>query len=72
VCLNVTQFISIEGVCATIEARRIDYNAHRPQSSLGNLTPTEFARKRQEQWTLRSSESLALNRDGNGATTAAR
>jgi hypothetical protein len=37
--------------CAKIEAWRIDYNAHRPHSSLGNLTPSEFARKCQEQRT---------------------
>jgi hypothetical protein len=46
--LNVTQFLSIEDACAKIEAWRIDYNAHRPHSSLGNLTPIEFARKRQD------------------------
>ena len=56
-CLNVTQFMSIEDACAKIEAWRIDYNAHRPHSSLGNLTPTEFARKRQEQ---RTSEAANL------------
>jgi len=56
-CLNVTQFMSIADACAKIEAWRIDYNAHRPHSSLGNLTPTEFARKRQEQ---RTSEAANL------------
>jgi putative transposase len=30
-----------------IERWRIDYNAHRPHSSLGNLTPSEFAMRRQ-------------------------
>jgi transposase InsO family protein len=48
---------SIADACAKIEAWRIDYNAHRPHSSLGNLTPTEFARKRQEQ---RTSEAANL------------
>ena len=56
-CLNVTQFTSIEDACAKIEAWRIDYNAHRPHSSLGNLTPIEYARKRQEQ---RTSEAANL------------
>jgi putative transposase len=51
-CLNVTQFLSIEDAQAKIEAWRIDYNGHRPHSSLGHLTPNEFVRKRQEQWTL--------------------
>jgi putative transposase len=46
-CLNVMQSLSIEDARAKIEAWRIDYNAHRPHSSLGNLTPSEFARKRQ-------------------------
>jgi len=36
---------------AKIEAWRIDYNAHRHHSWLSNLTPLEFARKRQEQRT---------------------
>jgi len=56
-CLNVTQFLSIEDACDKIEAWRIDYNAHRPHSSLGNLTPIEFAKKRQEQ---RTSEAANL------------
>jgi putative transposase len=42
------QFLSIDDARAKIEAWRIDYNAARPHSSLGNLTPSEFARKRQE------------------------
>jgi len=46
-CLNVMQFLSIDDARARIEAWRIDYNAHRPHSALGNLTPSEFARKRQ-------------------------
>ena len=41
------QFLSIDDARATIEAWRIDYNAHRPHCSLGNLTPSGFARKRQ-------------------------
>jgi putative transposase len=53
----VTQFLSIEDARAKIEAWRIDYNAHRPHSSLGHLTPIEFARKRQEQ---RTSEAANL------------
>ena len=53
--LNVTQFLSIEDACAKIEAWRIDYNGHRPHSSLGHLTPIEFARKRQEQRTSQAA-----------------
>jgi putative transposase len=40
------QFLSIDDARAKIETWRIDYNAHGPHSSLGNLTPSEFARKR--------------------------
>jgi putative transposase len=46
-CLNVTQFLSLEDARAQIEAWRIDYNEHRPHSSLGNLTPSEFSHRRQ-------------------------
>ena len=56
-CLNVTQFMSIEDARIKIEAWRIDYNAHRPHSSIGNLTPIEFARKRQDH---RTSEAASL------------
>jgi hypothetical protein len=47
--LNVNQFISMDDAREKIEAWRIDYNGHRPDSSLGNLTLSEFAAKRQEQ-----------------------
>jgi len=56
-CLNVTQFLSIDDARGKIEAWRIDYNAHRPHSSLGNLTPSEFAEKRQGN---RTSEVASL------------
>lgn len=56
-CLNVMQFVSIQDAGEKIEAWRIDYNAHRPHSSLGHLTPIEYARKRQEQ---RASEGADL------------
>jgi len=56
-CLNVMQFVSIQDAGEKIEAWRIDYNAHRPHSSLGHLTPVEYARKRQEQ---RTSEGADL------------
>jgi putative transposase len=46
-CLNVTQFASLEDACTKIEAWRIDYNEHRPHSSLGNLTPSEFSHRSQ-------------------------
>jgi putative transposase len=49
--LNVTQFVSIEDAREKIEAWRIDYNGHRPHSSLGHLTPSEYAQQRQEKRT---------------------
>jgi putative transposase len=47
-CLNVHQFTSIEDAKTKIEAWRIDYNQRRPHSSLGHLTPNEYARRGQE------------------------
>ena len=35
-------FISLYDARQKIEAWRIDYNEHRPHSSLGDLTPQEF------------------------------
>lgn len=42
-CLSENWFVSLEDVRKTIEEWRIDYNENRPHSSLGNLTPKEFA-----------------------------
>jgi putative transposase len=41
-CLNAHVFISLYDARQKIEAWRIDYNEHRPHSSLGDLTPKEF------------------------------
>jgi putative transposase len=43
-CLNANQFLSIDDARCKIESWRADYNAHRPHSSLGQLTPNEFMR----------------------------
>lgn len=56
-CLNVHQFTSIEDAKTKIEAWRIDYNQRRPHSSLGHLTPNEYARRGQE---LRTAEVAFL------------
>ena len=42
-CLNSHEFESLEDARNKIEAWRIDYNDYRPHSSLGQLTPSEFA-----------------------------
>ena len=47
-CLNVKQFASVADARKKIEAWRLDYNHHRPHSSLGHLTPMEFISRRQE------------------------
>jgi len=46
-CLNVQQFESLGDARAKIEAWRVDYNQHRPHSSLGHLTPKEFLMRSQ-------------------------
>ncbi len=42
-CLNEHVFSSLAQARRVIEAWRIDYNTERPHSSLGYLTPKEFA-----------------------------
>lgn len=42
-CLNENLFRTLDEARHIIEAWRCDYNRHRPHSSLGNLTPEEFA-----------------------------
>jgi putative transposase len=46
-CLNVHQFTSLAAAQLIIEMWRVDYNQHRPHSSLGHLTPEEFVAQRQ-------------------------
>jgi putative transposase len=43
-CLNDNVFRSIAEARRIIEQWRVDYNAARPHTSLGNLTPNEFAK----------------------------
>lgn len=42
-CLNMHWFVSLDDAKVTIEDWRRDYNDFRPHSSLGGLTPTEYA-----------------------------
>lgn len=42
-CLNLHWFLSLDDARRTVEAWRQDYNRVRPHSSLGGLTPEEFA-----------------------------
>jgi len=57
-CLNTSLFVSIEDARRKLEAWRLDYNARRPHSSLGDRTPTEFARG----WQREASERRILKR----------
>lgn len=70
-CLNVHQFASLAEAQAIIEAWRVDYNHHRPHSSLGLLTPCEFVSQCQEEQT--TEEALCsrsrLSRYGTNVTS---
>lgn len=44
-CLNEHWFVDLADAQRTIETYRRDYNGYRPHSSLGGLTPEEFARQ---------------------------
>jgi putative transposase len=44
-CPNANRFRSLADATERIELWRQDYDGHRPHSSLGNLTPEEFARR---------------------------
>jgi transposase InsO family protein len=46
-CLNEHVFVSLDDARSKIEKWRVEYNRERPHSSLGNLTPEEFATKHQ-------------------------
>lgn len=48
-CLNEHWFLSLPDARRIVEDWRIDYNQHRPHSSLGNLSPEEF----RTDWTTR-------------------
>jgi putative transposase len=48
-CLNEHWFVSMTHARRVIEAWRVEYNTERTHSSLGNLTPEEFAMKLSEQ-----------------------
>jgi putative transposase len=50
-CLDVHQFASLAEAQAILESCRLDYNMHRPHSSVGHLTPSEFVSQRQDKWT---------------------
>lgn len=57
-CLNVHQFLSLDDARRKIEVWRRDYNHDRPHSSLGDLTPTEFATHRQGTRTIEAGANF--------------
>jgi len=57
-CLNVNWFLSLEDARDKIERWRVEYNEFRPHSSLGDLTPQQFAEQFSER--SESQESLLL------------
>jgi len=58
-CLNETLFSLLAQARAAITEWEEDYNKNRPHSSLGNITPSEFAMKMaMEKWaTLKTQDS---------------
>jgi len=57
-CLNVNWFLSLEDAREKIERWRVEYNEFLPHSSLGDLTPQEFADQFSE--SSESQESLLI------------
>ena len=45
-CLNEHWFLSLEDAKEKVEEWRQDYNQNRPHSSLGNISPAEFAEQK--------------------------
>lgn len=60
-CLNEHWFVTMAQARRVIEAWRIEYNTERPHSSLGDVTPQEFA-----------EECLARKKDGVSSTADSR
>src|ERR1700693_3619829 len=60
-CLNEHWLITLAHARSVIEAWRIEYNTERPHSSLGNLTPEEFATSRLTQ----GEQGVSLPADSN-------
>jgi putative transposase len=58
-CLNEHWFVTMAQARRIIEAWRVEYNTERPHSSLGDLTPEEFAASN----LLRTEKTLSLTAD---------
>ena len=55
-CLNLHWFLSLDDAREKVKAWRMEYNSFRPHSSLGDLTPSEFA----EEYLRNTPDSLLL------------
>jgi len=56
--LNTKEFVALERVREVLTSWQQDYNLHRPPSSLGQLTPSEFAIKGQKTGTTSMTGSF--------------
>ena len=70
-CLNEHVFFSLDDARNKVEKWRVVYNRERPHSSLGNLTPEEFAAKNQLSSAI-AAHRLASSRPGAGQVVRAR
>ena len=59
-CLNVELFWSVEDARAKLEKWRVDYNVHRPHSSLANLPPAAFANELRQRKPTTNRELLTV------------
>ena len=59
-CLNVELFWSVEDARAKLEKWRVDYNVHRPHSSLANLPPAAFANELRQRKPTENRELLTV------------
>jgi transposase InsO family protein len=57
---RVTEFWSVEDARAKLEKWRVDYNVHRPHSSLANLPPAAFANELRQRKPTTNRELLTV------------
>jgi putative transposase len=70
-CLNEHPFRGLHAARQIIEAWRIDYNRHRPHTSLRGLTPNEFATRSTKDHTENRVQLPARRSGGNVIRTRA-
>lgn len=70
-CFNEHVFLSLDDARGKIERWRIAYNRERPHSSLGNLTPAEFAAKHEMSSAAARTAGPAANQELAGAVHCA-